>query len=108
MARTCAVLLFVALCVVLSAAHGLHSAQYGRSPSDWKSRHIYQVCRAPGAAAGAALGVPTPFNLLRLQLLTDRFNCPGCGACADISNYCGGTFNGITDRLDYITGMGFG
>ncbi|GAQ78735.1 alpha-amylase [Klebsormidium nitens] len=27
--------------------------------------------------------------------------------CGDLSKYCGGTFAGITDRLDYIQGMGF-
>lgn len=27
--------------------------------------------------------------------------------CSDLTNYCGGTFNGIRKNLDYIQGMGF-
>ena len=38
------------------------------------------------------------------QLLTDRFNNPNGGGC-DLSNYCGGSFNGVVDKLDYITSM---
>lgn len=44
------------------------------------------------------------------QVLTDRFSKGGNsndGACTSLSNYCGGTFNGIKDNLDYIQGMGF-
>eukprot|EP00466_Bigelowiella_natans_P000672 jgi/Bigna1/85018/estExt_fgenesh1_pg.C_10614 len=56
------------------------------SPDDWKSRSIYQV-------------------------LTDRFatdnsaNDDTCGG--DLSKYCGGTFKGLENKLDYISGMGF-
>eukprot|EP01100_Stratorugosa_tubuloviscum_P000829 TRINITY_DN1186_c0_g1_i1.p1 TRINITY_DN1186_c0_g1~~TRINITY_DN1186_c0_g1_i1.p1 ORF type:complete len:461 (-),score=187.26 TRINITY_DN1186_c0_g1_i1:105-1487(-) len=54
-----------------------------RSTSEWKSRTIY-------------------------QLLTDRFsNEKDSGSCNNLSNYCGGTFKGITKHLDYIAGMGF-
>lgn len=51
---------------------------------DWKSRAIY-------------------------QLLTDRFarSDGSTNACSDLSNYCGGNYQGITDHLDYIAGMGF-
>jgi alpha-amylase len=41
-------------------------------------------------------------------LLTDRF-ARGNGdtsACKDIRNYCGGTWQGITNHLDYIQGLG--
>ena len=38
------------------------------------------------------------------QLLTDRFYG---GQNGDMHNYLGGTFNGITEKLDYIKGMGF-
>ena len=38
------------------------------------------------------------------QLLTDRFYG---GHNGDMHNYLGGTFNGITEKLDYIKGMGF-
>jgi alpha-amylase len=43
------------------------------------------------------------------QVLTDRFekNSPGGAACTNLSNYCGGTFAGLQNGLDYIKGMGF-
>ena len=44
------------------------------------------------------------------QVLTDRFAVSGGGSntpCSDLSNYCGGKWAGITQRLDYIQGMGF-
>lgn len=51
---------------------------------EWKSRSIY-------------------------QLLTDRFGRTDgdTSACSDLHNYCGGTFKGIEENLDYIAGMGF-
>lgn len=56
----------------------------GHSKEEWKSRTIY-------------------------QLLTDRFarsngdNSP----CYDLQHYCGGTYQGIINNLDYIQEMGF-
>ena len=52
--------------------------------NEWKSRSIY-------------------------QLLTDRFaKTEGTKEdCSDYTKYCGGTFNGIKNHLDYIKGMGF-
>jgi alpha-amylase len=42
------------------------------------------------------------------QLLTDRFaRTNGDKAGCDVSKYCGGTFRGILNNLDYITDMGF-
>lgn len=44
------------------------------------------------------------------QVLTDRIAYDGSQnsqPCADLSKYCGGTWNGITQQLDYIAGMGF-
>lgn len=43
-----------------------------------------------------------------LQLLTDRFakDSDDSGSCGDLSSYCGGTFNGIKRKLDYIQGLG--
>jgi alpha-amylase len=42
-------------------------------------------------------------------VLTDRFskNSSGGGACTNLGDYCGGTWNGIKNHLDYIKGMGF-
>jgi alpha-amylase len=54
------------------------------STSDWKKRTIY-------------------------QLLTDRF-CRTDGSsqsCSDLSNYCGGSYQGLINQLDYIISMGF-
>ncbi|KAI1420845.1 glycoside hydrolase superfamily [Xylaria sp. FL1777] len=31
----------------------------------------------------------------------------GGDACSDLGNYCGGTFQGLESKLDYISGMGF-
>lgn len=52
--------------------------------NDWKDRTIYQV-------------------------FTDRFALSdgGNSNCQDLSDYCGGSFNGITQQLDYINSMGF-
>lgn len=43
------------------------------------------------------------------QLLTDRFakSSDDTTACSDLTDYCGGTFKGIENHLDYIKGMGF-
>ncbi len=43
------------------------------------------------------------------QVLTDRFarSDGSTSACNNLSNYCGGTFKGMQDHLDYIAGMGF-
>ena len=62
----------------------LASAALAGNTQDWKKRSIYQV-------------------------LTDRYaqNNAGGGACGNLSNYCGGTFNGMKNELDYIKGMGF-
>jgi len=55
-----------------------------RTPDEWRSRTIY-------------------------QLLTDRFARTNgdTSRCNDFSKYCGGTFKGIMNNLDYIKNMGF-
>ncbi|CDH60056.1 alpha-amylase a type-1 2 [Lichtheimia corymbifera JMRC:FSU:9682] len=54
------------------------------SADDWRDRAIYQI-------------------------LTDRFarSDGSTDDCTDLSNYCGGNFQGIIKQLDYIEGMGF-
>ncbi|XP_070537549.1 uncharacterized protein [Ptychodera flava] len=56
----------------------------GKSPEEWKSRVIYQI-------------------------LTDRFahadQSPDT-ECKELYEYCGGTFKGIQNNLDYISGLG--
>ena len=43
------------------------------------------------------------------QVLTDRFSRTdgSTKACSDLSDYCGGTYRGLINNLDYIQGMGF-
>lgn len=53
------------------------------SSDDWASRSIYQI-------------------------ITDRYHRSSTSdAPCNITNYCGGTWNGITENLDYIQDMGF-
>ena len=42
------------------------------------------------------------------QILTDRFarTDGDTSSCSDIRDYCGGTFQGIINKLDYIQGLG--
>ena len=52
---------------------------------EWKSRAIYEI-------------------------VTDRFaltNDNDTIKCTELNEYCGGTFNGLKNHLDYIKGMGF-
>ena len=56
---------------------------YSRTKEEWKTRSIYQI-------------------------ITDRFaRTEETTEKCDLSRYCGGTFKGIIDKLDYIQGMGF-
>ena len=68
----------------LFVAAALASAATAKTTEEWKQRSVY-------------------------QLLTDRFykTDGDLSACQDLHNYCGGTFDGITAKLDYIAGMGF-
>lgn len=72
-------LLLPLLCGLLSAP-----VAFAGDKAAWKSRSIY-------------------------QLLTDRFarSNGDKSSCGNLSNYCGGTWKGIEDNLDYIKGMGF-
>ena len=56
--------------------NGMHT------PDEWSKRTIYQI-------------------------MTDRFsrNATDTSPC-NLSKYCGGTFRGIADHLDYIKGLG--
>jgi len=57
---------------------------FSKTAEEWKSRSVYQI-------------------------ITDRFarTDGDTQACTDLTNYCGGTFKGIQNNLDYIKGMGF-
>jgi alpha-amylase len=74
--------LFCAALVSLSLIVGLSSAH---TAEEWRSsRAIYQI-------------------------VTDRFarSDNSSQPCSDIHTYCGGSFQGIKNHLDYIIGMGF-
>jgi alpha-amylase len=68
--------------VLLAAAAWLALAS-AATTEEWKSRTIY-------------------------QLLTDRFALPGGATtpCDNISEYCGGTYSGAVEKLDYIQQLG--
>jgi len=55
-----------------------------RTAEEWKPRSIYQI-------------------------ITDRFakSDGSSNVCTDLTKYCGGTFQGMINNLDYIQGMGF-
>jgi alpha-amylase len=57
---------------------------FSKTAEEWKSRSVY-------------------------QLLTDRFARTNGDEtpCDNLNDYCGGTFKGIQNNLDYIQGMGF-
>ena len=69
--------------ITLSAALAVMTAQAG-DVNYWKKRSVYQI-------------------------LTDRFarSDGNNGACTDLSHYCGGTWKGIENHLDYVQGLGF-
>jgi len=71
---------FLALCLLFALATTVLS----HTKDEWRSRTIY-------------------------QLLTDRFakTDGDSSPCSNFGNYCGGTFKGIINNLDYIAGMGF-
>jgi hypothetical protein len=60
------------------------AAAQALSADDWRSQSIYQI-------------------------ITDRFarTDGSTTASCNLSQYCGGTWRGIIDHLDYIQGMGF-
>lgn len=68
----------------LAVAALLCGTALSHTKDEWKSRTIYQI-------------------------ITDRFwrTDGSIAQCPDLHKYCGGTFKGIQDKLDYIKGMGF-
>lgn len=68
-------------------------------------RNVLSLCLVSSCAAASAAEWR---NRTIYQLLTDRF-APSSGdpVCTNLGNYCGGTFQGIIQHLDYIQSMGF-
>jgi alpha-amylase len=80
-----AALLPLSLALGLLTLPGCPPLVSGANAADWSSRAIY-------------------------QLLTDRFahtQTNYTAPCEDWHDYCGGTFEGIVQRLDYIQALGF-
>ena len=70
--------------------------------AEWQQRSIYQVCS------------PFPWHALlthlAIKLVTDRFaTSDGSSPACDTSDrvYCGGSWQGVINKLDYIQYMGF-
>lgn len=72
------------LALFLLTLLGMGRHAHAASAAEWRNRTIY-------------------------QLLTDRFaRADGSTQnCADYGDYCGGSWSGIYQHLDYIAGMGF-
>lgn len=67
----------------LAVASAIFTSTSAKTAAEWRESSIYQV-------------------------LTDRFaTTEGSSSNCQINNYCGGTWKGIENKLDYIQGMGF-
>jgi len=86
--------------VLVVAAPGTWAA----SPSQWKSRTIYQIVTDRFALSSP---ISLQSDHAALQSNTVAARDPPIPSCALQETYCGGTFQGIIDQLDYIQGMGF-
>lgn len=71
---------------IVAAALQLAPSVLGADTAAWKTRNIYFA-------------------------LTDRIargsDDTGGDGCSDLGDYCGGTFQGLESKLDYIQDMGF-
>ena len=77
--------LLVSLLLLAAVHDDLHpSLVAAHTAEEWKTRSIY-------------------------QLLTDRFSLPNSSTapCRDHNDYCGGTYSGVLQHLDYIADLGF-
>ena len=93
----------VPLVLLVLAAAPIADVAEAASAQQWRSRRIYHVRLLFPA------NPPTYTNKPK-KVLTDRFaqgSDSGNTTCSSLSSYCGGTWLGLRDRLDYITGMGF-
>ena len=72
------------LIILAITATSFNHQAFCKSAEEWKPRSIYQI-------------------------ITDRFARTDMSQeqCQNLGNYCGGTFKGILQSLDYIQGMGF-
>ena len=84
MSRSSLLVLTLSIVTLLLSRHSHFASAH--TAEEWKSRSIYQI-------------------------ITDRFSLPppanSTAPCTNIHTYCGGTWTGITSRLDYIQLLGF-
>ena len=72
----------------------------------FKCVHTVMFLHQVGRAIVALVYLHYKCQFYPLQLLTDRFNNPGSSNYCTGHGYCGGTFQGIISKLDYIQGLG--
>lgn len=67
---------------------------------------LVQLCAATLAADTAAWKARNIYFALTDRIARSSSDGGG-GSCGDLGNYCGGTFQGLQSKLDYIKGLGF-
>jgi hypothetical protein len=77
-------LLSIMFLQTLSSSFAFLAVAQALSPAEWRAQSIYQV-------------------------MTDRFarTDGSTTASCDLGNYCGGTWQGLINHLDYVQDMGF-
>lgn len=75
------------ICIILLSTLSLVQRTHSKTTEEWKKMSIYQV-------------------------ITDRFartngSTDKCEGYIETMKYCGGTWEGITNKIDYIAGLGF-
>lgn len=75
--------------------------------ADRMMRHVFSLLLT--ALSAAALSADDWAKQSIYQVLTDRFarTDGSTSASCDLSSYCGGSWQGLINKLDYIQGMGF-
>jgi len=90
-------LLLLAAAVVPTTAAAKNKS---RSIADWKYRTIYQLLTDRYAKPSAAASAATASAFKNNGTSTATFDC-------DLHDYCGGTYRGMIQKLDYIQDLGF-
>ncbi|UNI22321.1 Alpha-amylase [Purpureocillium takamizusanense] len=67
---------------------------------------LVQLCAAALAADTASWKARNIYFALTDRIARSGSDSGG-GSCGDLGNYCGGTFQGLQSKLDYIKGLGF-
>lgn len=63
-------------------------------PQEWRSRSVYVL-------------LTDRFAQTESSGLFSYFSAPNSKKCTDLSDYCGGTWQGLAAKLDHIKSMGF-